>query len=136
MTVQQAIERANDLRAGNAVPDENKIEYLNELEQGIYNDIILQHKYKPGSRFLDDDGNIISCPNYSDGNTGATLLVESPYDMLYVYWLTAKIDLFSREFNNYNTSMTLYLDVYTKYASKMQRENESIDTPEIKVGVF
>ena len=45
MTVQEAIENANKMKAGNAVPDEMKIAWLNELEATIYEDLILKHTH-------------------------------------------------------------------------------------------
>lgn len=103
MTVQDAIERANEMRAGNTATDEMKIRWLSEIDGVIYNDVILTHHTdaEPYEGYKDD--------------TGKTLFAVAPYDVLYTYWLMAKIDLAASELNKYNNSLSLFKEALKDY---------------------
>ena len=124
MTVQQAIERANEMRCGNSASDEMKIRWLSELDGMIYNDVIKRHKGNE-SRTM---------PEYTSDNTNAELIVEAPYNVLYVYYLMAQIDLAASEINKYNASVSLYNTALGNYKNWYRRNHQTVDTIPIKVG--
>lgn len=124
MTVQQAIERANEMRCGNSASDEMKIRWLSELDGMIYNDVIKRHKGNE-SRTM---------PEYTSDNTNAELIVEAPYDMLYVYYLMMQIDLAASEINKYNASAQLYNSALVNYKNYYRRNHLTVDSVPIKVG--
>lgn len=146
MTVQQAIERADQMKAGNAVSQELKLEWLTEIEQNIFNDTIKMHQHPDSSAFWkrDEDGNLIKDSNghnvfidkpvYDEDSVGTELIAESPYDVLYVYWLMAEIDLFSQEYDAYNNDLTQYENAYRRYKAKYTTTHSTVPTPQIKVG--
>lgn len=140
MTVQQAIERANKMKAGNAVPDEMKIEWLNELEATIYDELILTHLHKLNGRWWRmEQGKwaFQKAPVYVPGEDDDTeLIAERPYDEIYVYWLMAKIDLFSQELNKYDNDFALFDNQYQRYKRFYNKYHKTVPMPEIKVGVF
>jgi hypothetical protein len=108
LTVQEAIERANDMRAGNSAPEEMKIRWLSELDGVIYNDVILTHEVE-AKGFAD----------YTD--VTEVLIAEKPYDVLYVYWLMAQIDLKASELNKYNNSLALFNGAMRDYKAWFNR---------------
>jgi hypothetical protein len=108
LTVQEAIERANDMRAGNSAPEEMKIRWLSELDGVIYNDVILTHEVE-AKGFAD----------YTD--VTEELIAEKPYDVLYVYWLMAQIDLKASELNKYNNSLALFNGAMRDYKAWFNR---------------
>ena len=83
------------MRAGNSAPDEMKIRWLSELDGIIYNDVILTHEVEANG-----------FSEYTD--TTQELIAKAPYDVLYVYWLMAQIDLKASELNKYNNSLALF----------------------------
>lgn len=120
LTVQQAIERANEMRQGNASSDETKIRWLSELDGIIYNDVILTH-HKDAKPFTP----------YEDGSV--ELIAAFPYDVVYVYWLMAQIDLAASELNRYNNSMELFNKALNDYKAWYNRNNMPIAKPSITI---
>jgi hypothetical protein len=123
VTIQQAIERANEMRRGNSYSDEIKVRWLSELDGSIYHDVIARHK----------NNKISAMPEYTD-DTSVELIAEAPFDVLYVYYLMAQIDLASSEINKYNASVSLYNSAYQNYKNHYRRNHQTIDTMPITVG--
>lgn len=126
MTIQQAIERANEMRMGNSSTDDVKIRWLSELDGMIYNDVIKRHK---GNESM-------TMPEYTIENTNKELIAEAPHDVLYVYYLMAQIDLAASEINKYNASVSLYNTALGNYKNWYRRNHQTVDTIPIKVGVM
>lgn len=120
MTVQTAIERANDMRAGNSAPDEMKIRWLSELDGIIYNDVILTHEVEANG-----------FSEYTD--TTQELIAKAPYDVLYVYWLMAQIDLKASELNKYNNSLALFNVALRDYKAWFNRNHMPKQKKQIKL---
>ena len=125
MTVQTAIERANDMRAGNTAPDETKIRWLTEIDHRIYNDVILTHH---------SDAEPFDTDRYRN-NTSAKLIAEAPYDSLYVYWLMAQIDLMASELTKYNNSLALFKEALKDYKAYYNRNHMPIAKPQIRLAI-
>jgi hypothetical protein len=121
MTVQSAIERADEMRAGNSAPEEMKIRWLSELDGVIYNDVILTHEVK-----------VEPYTGYQDDVT-KKLIAEEPYDVLYVYWLMAQIDLKASELNKYNNSLALFKDALKDYKAWFNRTHMPKKKAQIKL---
>lgn len=96
------------MRAGNSAPEEMKIRWLSELDGVIYNDVILTHEVE-AKGFAD----------YTD--VTEELIAEKPYDVLYVYWLMAQIDLKASELNKYNNSLALFNGAMRDYKAWFNR---------------
>lgn len=122
MNIQQAIERANEMRAGNSASPEMKIRWLSELDHIIYNDVILTHHT-----------NVEPFKDYEDEST--QLIAEKPYDKLYVYWLMAQIDLACSEFNKYNASLALFNEALNNYKAWYNRTHMPNQKAQIKLGI-
>ena len=140
MTAQQAIERANQMKAGNAVPDELKLEWLTELDGYIYNDCVLTHLHHPDSDWwtLDENNNRVlkPAPVYTTNNDTDELIAKAPDEIIYVYWLMAKIDLFSQELGKYNQDLALFDEAYNTFKKRYHRNHKPMPTHRIKVGLF
>ncbi len=120
MTVQQAIERANEMRQGNASSDETKIIWLSELDAVIYNDVILTH-HKDAAPF----------EPYED--TAKELIAPFPYDKLYVYYLMAQIDLAASELNRYNNATELFNKALNDFKAWYNRTHRPLAKPQISI---
>lgn len=130
MIVQEAIERANEMRAGNSASEELKIKWLSEIDHIIYNDVVKTHqitdehldKYREGSY-----------EGYKDGSE--MLIVSAPYDVLYVYWLMAQIDLKVTELNKYNNSLALFQEALKDYKAWYNRTHMPVAKKQIRLAI-
>lgn len=96
------------MRAGNSASDEMKIRWLSELDSIIYNEVILTHEVEH-SEFREYE------------NASDELIAKAPYDIMYVYWLMAQIDLKASELNRYNNSLALFNSEYKRYKAWFNR---------------
>ena len=104
MTVREAIDRVDGLKHNTYTYGE-KVEWLSELDGIIKNQIIDTHE-------TDDE---VFFYGYTEDNMETELLVEAPYDVLYIRWLEAQIDYYNGEIARYNNSMMMYQTAYDTY---------------------
>ena len=103
MNIQQALEIADGMKP-NMMDRQMKIAFLQEIEQLIYNEILLKHEHEPAQEVP---------PAYDeDTDDGTVLIVPDPYSMLYPYWLMSKIDLQNLEMDKYNNDRALFENAY------------------------
>ena len=62
----------------------------------------------------------------SDTSTSTVLLVSSPHDMLYVYWLITQIDHMNMEMDKYNNDRALFQNAYDQYSDWYTRTHMPI----------
>ena len=90
----------------NMMPREMKIRFLQELDQMIYEEILLKHEHTQEEE---------TKPEYdSDTDPGTELLVPDTYAMVYVYWLMSKIDMQNLEMDKYNNDRALFEHAYAE----------------------
>lgn len=104
MKVREAIDRVDGLKHNTYTYGE-KVEWLSELDGIIKNQIIDTHE-------SDDE---VFFYGYTEDNMETELLVEAPYDVLYIRWLEAQIDYYNGEIARYNNSMMMYQTAYDTY---------------------
>jgi hypothetical protein len=103
MNIQEALDFADQMKP-NMMSRQVKIAYLQEIDQLIYEEILLKHEHTPEEEVM---------PEYdTDTPDGTELLVPDPYSMLYVYWLMSKIDLLNMELDKYNNDRALFENAY------------------------
>ena len=112
MTIKQCIDMVDNVKP-NQYSIEDKVRWLSFIDHIIINDVI---KTRDGynSEYDEFEG-------YSSDRLGTKLIVESPYDELYVTYLKMKIDEENGEFARYNNSATMfnsYLSEYKKHYNK------------------
>ena len=95
MKIFEVIEMADDIKP-NAFSDKTKCAWISALEGDIASNIFLMAKCEADKLRYDED------------NMDAELLVEHPYDDIYVLWLCAKIDEANGEYEKYANSMQSY----------------------------
>ena len=101
MKICEIIERVDSLRP-NPFHKQEKVQWLSELDGKIAKEILKKEDFS-GYTYPDDE------------NT--ELLAENPYTDIYLFYLTAMIDFFNRDYGEYNNSMLLFnsaLEGYTK----------------------
>lgn len=93
-----------------------KIQWLNEIDEDIYNNIISKRKEPIETEFKP----------YNEDDIERRLLVETPHTEIYRYWIEAKINYANRETAAFNNSMAMYnskLDDYTAFYNDKHRYN-------------
>ena len=113
MTIMDVINRIDNLKP-NRYDQSEKIKWLSTLDDRIMNDIIATHD---GSEGIEHNG-------YTDETSLTTeLLVHSPYDEMYLYWLEAQIDYWNGEYAKYNNSIDMFNTAYTAFANHYNRNH-------------
>ncbi len=111
MTVIEIFNKVDNLEP-NQYTQKEKLDWLNQLDGQIFDELILTHEHEDG----------ISFTPHSDASDEP--LVPSPYGMdIYVNYLKAMIAESNHEMVKYNASMTLFNSAYQRYASWYNRNN-------------
>ena len=115
MTIRQALTQVEQVKP-NAVPDEVLVQWLNEVDQTIFKELVKTHEYGTELVFGGYDRTDES------GADSVVLLAPEPYSQLYVYYLCAQIDMQNQEFDLYRNNAALYNKAYSDYASYYNRK--------------
>ena len=113
MTILEAINQVDALKP-NAFLQEDKIRWLNTVENYIKTEIIDTH----------EGADKVTFKGYDMNSTFDTvLIVPSPYDVLYLRWLEAQIDYANGELGKYNNSITMFNSAYANFRNYYNRKN-------------
>ena len=94
-----------------------KIQWLSQLDSRIKQDIIDTH----------EGGEDVSFSGYNaDTPLDTKLLVQSPHDEVYRYWLEAQIDYANGEYTKYNNSMAMFNTAYSAFERYYNRTHMPI----------
>lgn len=111
MTVNGAISMADSLKP-NLMATATKIAFLNEIDGMIHKELIMTHAHEAEEEEWEP---------YDTGDGSTELIIPSPYDMLYPYWLMTKIDLLNQEMDKYNNDRALFENAYQQAADWINR---------------
>ena len=128
MTLQEALDQADELKP-NMMSRRLKIKYLTEIEQLIWNEIILKHypegyvpprPYYPdldplnmGPAYPEPTPDMTPEPAYTEQtDPGTVLQIPDPYSEVYVFWLMSKIDIQNQEDGRYNIDRAHFENAY------------------------
>lgn len=113
MTIIEAINKLDKLKPNNYSQVE-KIGWLSDLDGLIKAEIIDTHEGGDAVTFTGYD---LTTP------TDTKLLVEHPYEDIYIKWLESKIDYANAEFGKYNNSSDAYNTVYSAFERYYNRHH-------------
>lgn len=113
MTIIEAIDRIDALKP-NSYTHEEKVAWLSQLDGIVVKEVINTHEDSEGIEFNGYDEN-------TDDDT--VMLIEPPYDSVYITWLEARIDYANAEYGKYNNSMAMYNTEFTAYANYYNRHH-------------
>ena len=111
MTINEIIERA-DAREPNNIPQEDKIGWIEALDQELYATVILRHE-----GFED-----IPAPE----GVRVEPLVKAPWDEMYIHYIQAQIDYALGDIQRYNNANGMYERVRTQWANYWNRTHLAI----------
>ena len=110
MTILEAIQRTDELRY-NTFTEEEKVAWLNQLDWLIYRNILEEHE------------DCQTFAGYRDAEPDTELLVQEPYDAMYVWWLQAQMDLVNGETSRYNAAILTFNQEYEGFESWYKRNH-------------
>ncbi len=113
MTIIEAISRIDALKP-NSYSQSEKVKWLSTLDGVVKAEIIDTH----------EGGEDIVFKGYSENSDLTTeLLIPSPYDCIYIFWLESQIDYWNKEMGKYNNSIQMYNTAYSTYEKFYNRNH-------------
>ncbi len=111
MTITEAITMIDSIKP-NTYTHAQKIDWLSTLDEMIKKEIIDTH----------EGGEAVDFSGYGeDTDINTPLLVPSPYDEIYIFWMESKIDYWNGEGKKYNNSITMFNNAYSTYQEYYNR---------------
>lgn len=117
MTIKECIDMVDNVKP-NQYEIEDKVRWLSFLDHIIINDVIKTHEGY-NNEYEEFDG-------YSSDRLGVKLIVEAPYDELYVAYLKMKIDEENGETARYNNSATMFNSYLTEYRKHYNKHHKPV----------
>ena len=114
MTIREAINQA-DGRLKNTIPVDTKVKWLSNLDHNIFLNVFKTHEDSPIEEFTP----------YSEATDLLTteLLVGSPWDEMYIYYLKAKYHQEMHEIDRYNNEAAQYAEIFGDFKAYYNRNH-------------
>ena len=116
MTVYEAICRVDALKF-NTFPREEKLRWLAELEGNVVAQVIRKHAGGEKVTFAGFD---------ADADLQTRLLVEAPFDTVYLRWLEAQIDYHNGEYDKFNAAMRLFNAAWENFENDYKQNHPPV----------
>lgn len=123
ITLDEAIEYFDE-QCANQFSRENKIAWISELDELIYDTIIKERENPPVAEFNGYD-------NDTDGDT--ELLVPSIYKEIYRYYLEKNVNYANREIGAFNNAVQIFDSIYENYFAWYNRTHKSVTTAQFNI---
>lgn len=112
ITIQDVLDKVDELQP-NIMTAAAKISFISEIEGKIHGEILMMHEHTEEEE---------TCPEYDENTSTSTeLLVQSPYHMVYVYFVLSKIDEQNREWDAYNNHRALFDHAWDEFGDYWRR---------------
>lgn len=98
MTLAEVLERIDRERPGEST-EEEKLRWLSQVDGQWYREMVLTHEGAEETTFA---------PYTTDGDKSVALLIEPPYDEVYIHFLYMQTDQRLGEIDRYNNDAALY----------------------------
>jgi hypothetical protein len=112
----EALYRIDEVKP-NSCSQAEKIKWLSSLDGVIKSEIIDTHEV---------GADIVFNGYTEDSDLNTKLLVDAPYDDVYLRWLESRIDYTNGEYGKYNNSLTAYNDAYSLFERYYNRTHMPI----------
>jgi uncharacterized protein YfbU (UPF0304 family) len=112
MTIKECIDIVDNMKP-NQYEVEDKVRWLSFLDRIVIIDVLQTHEN------YDEKYNLFE--GYSNDNLSAKLIVDAPFDQMYIEFLKMKIDEANGETARYNNSATMfnsYMSMFRKWYNK------------------
>ena len=115
MKIREVLTQVDDLYA-NAFSEEDKLQWLQQIEEKIYKELVLTHHEPVEMTEFDDDDN--------------ELIAPAPYDSLYINYIIANINKYNNETVRYNNAMIIFNQEYQEFANWYNRTKMPLSSKE------
>lgn len=122
MTVQELLNAVDELKP-NQYLTARKIEWLNEIETKVYNEIIKTHEGADDISFI----------GYTTSDTETELLVADGYAGLYIDYLFTKIDYYNSDIDKFTNSAMMFTSSFEDYANYYNRTHMPLQNNKITI---
>lgn len=122
MTIHEAIEKIDSLNP-NQYSEEVMLTWLSNLDAIIYNDVVMRHHPLPENPFMP----------YTMDDIDNQLLVEAPYDELYIAYINMKIDEANQETARYNNSVAIFDARYREFTKYYNRTFKPVNEAKFRL---
>lgn len=109
MKISEVLNKTDNLLP-NAFDEEQKLEWLKQIENKIYKEVVLTHKNQVPETVFDEE-------KEND------LIAPFPYDNLYISFLIAQIYKYLNETVRYNNAMVIFNQEYQEFTNYYNRQN-------------
>lgn len=118
MTIREAMNQA-DGRLKNTIPEDTKVKWLSNLDHNIFLNVFKTHEDSPIEEFTP----------YTEATDLLTteLLVGSPWDEMYIYYLKAKYHQEMHEIDRYNNEAAQYAEIFGDFKAFYNRTHMPIE---------
>ena len=113
MKIIEAINQIDSLKP-KTYSTRQKVVWLSQLEAIVKRQVIDEHE---GSELVEFNG----YDENTDVNT--VLLMPSPFDISYIYWLEAQIHYANEDIDMYNTAIQMFNTTYSEYKADYKRHH-------------
>ena len=124
MTVKECIDMVDNVKP-NQYGIEDKVRWLSFIDRIIVEDVIKTHEGYH-DEYEEFEG-------YSEDKLGAKLIVDAPYDELYVAYLKMKIDEENGETARYNNSATMFNSYMTEFRKHYNKHHRPLNKNNMRV---
>ena len=122
MTAVGMIEQYN-MERPNSVEDTVKKDFLRKCEANIIDNVILLYEPKEGERTQEEWEEYLDTFDYD-----SELILQEPYDDLYMHYLDQRIAFNNNDTKRYNASSRLFDNALLEYKQKYNREHYPTQT--------
>ncbi len=122
MKIIEAIGKVDELKP-NQYTNTNKVDWLSHLDLLNKTQVFDTHE----GTYIEFNGYPADVDVYN-----TDLLVEAPYDQIYIHWLMAQIDLANGEMARYNAQITLFNTYWDEYKAFFNRSHRPISTAKLR----
>lgn len=118
MTIIQAINRIDNLKY-NTYSTAEKVAWLSTVDAMVQTQVVNANRGKKG-------GSVCYDP---DTDLDTELLVQAPFDEMYLRWMEAQMDYANGELDKYNNAMEMFRAVFDSYSNWYTRTHMPASRP-------
>lgn len=120
MTIREVLDKIEKLIPNNKFSQTDKIDWLNRLDNQIFKEII----------DIRDNKKIDSFDGYNcNTDESIQLLVDFPYDELYIFFIKSQIYLYLGDMTQYSENVSVFNNMLAQYRNWYNRTHSAPNVP-------
>lgn len=126
MTVKEVIRRTDEIRPDNAFSDEQKLNWVAELEGRLLTEVLLLGPERAEKEKI----------VFSEEGMERELTIPWPHDTVYVLWLMARVDEANGEYDRYQNAMQVFNGAWDGFVRWYLVERDREERKRLQGGVL